>query len=387
MAWQLGRLRRPVRACRAFRPENLSGRDRLEDRTVPTTLAPGFSQTVVVSGLNSPTAMAFAPDGRVFVAEQDGTVVVVQNGQVLPTPFLKVNAFPSSERGLVGLALDPNFEVNHYVYIYYTTASAPFHNRVSRFTADGNVAEPGSETVLLELDPINTKQIFQHVGGSLVFGADGKLYVGVGDLGNKANAQLLKTRTGKILRINPDGTIPTDNPFYTRLKGPLRAIWAFGLRNPYTAAVDPVSGLYLINDVGLASWERIFPGAPGANYGWPKVEGPNNNPRFTHPLFAYPHGPNEVFGTAITGGTFYRSASPTSFPSDFQGSYFFADLENDWIHRLRFINGQAVVSDFADQTADHPVALEVDAAGNLDYLSRGSGGPGAIYSIHFTPPT
>ena len=155
--------------------------------------------------------MQFAPDGRLFVCRQSGQLRVVQNGTLLATPFLTVAVNASGERGLLGVAFDPDFATNNFVYVYYTATSPTIHNRVSRFTANGNVAVPGSEVVLLELNALSGAT--NHNGGAIHFGNDGKLYVAVGDNANGANSQTLSNLLGKILRINRDGSIPSDNPF------------------------------------------------------------------------------------------------------------------------------------------------------------------------------
>ena len=142
----------------------------------------------------------------------------------------------SGERGLLGIAFDPNFASNHFVYVYYTATSPTVHNRVSRFIANGDVAVPGSESVILELNPLSDAT--NHNGGAIHFGLDGKLYIGVGENANGANAQTLSNLLGKMLRINPDGSIPSDNPFFTTASGDNRAIWALGLRNPFTFAIE-----------------------------------------------------------------------------------------------------------------------------------------------------
>src|SRR4051794_13391414 len=235
------------------------------------TLPPGFQEVVVASGLSSPTAMQFAPDGRLFVAEQGGRLRVIKNGALLSTPFVTVTVSSAGERGLLGVAFDPNFATNHFVYIYYTATSPSVHNRISRLTANGDVAVAGSEVVLLELD--NLSSATNHNGGALAFGADGKLYAAVGENANGANAQSTSNVLGKMLRINPDGTIPGDNPFFNATAGKNRAIWAMGLRNPFTFAFHPATGEMLINDVGQNTWEEIDEGRAGANYGWPDTEG------------------------------------------------------------------------------------------------------------------
>ena len=233
--------------------------------------------------------MAFAPDGRLFVAEQGGRLRVIKNGALLPTEFLSVTTTSSGERGLLGIAFDPNFASNHFVYVYYTATSPTVHNRVSRFIANGDVAVPGSESVILELNPLSDAT--NHNGGAIHFGLDGKLYIGVGENANGANAQTLSNLLGKMLRINPDGSIPSDNPFFTTASGDNRAIWALGLRNPFTFAIEPTTGRLFINDVGENSQEEINDGIAGSNYGWPATEGPTSNPNFRSPLFAYGHGP------------------------------------------------------------------------------------------------
>ena len=183
----------------------------------------GFTDALLAGNLTAPTAMAFAPDGRLFVAEERGRLRIIKNGVLLPTPFLTVNVDYSGERGLLGVAIDPDFAVNRFVYVYYTVPSTPRHNRLSRFTANGDVAVAGSQTVLLELDNLNAGN---HNGGAIHFGPDGMLYIAVGDNAVGTNAQSLSNLLGKILRINKDGTIPSSNPFFTSTTGRNRAIWA-----------------------------------------------------------------------------------------------------------------------------------------------------------------
>jgi glucose/arabinose dehydrogenase len=346
------------------------------------TLPAGFTEALVASGLNNPTAMQFAPDGRLFVCEQSGRLRVIKNGSLLSTPFLTVTVSSSGERGLLGVAFDPNFAVNQYVYVYYTATSPAVHNRVSRFTANGDVAAAGSEVVLLELD--NLSSATNHNGGALNFGPDGKLYVSVGENANAANAQTLSNLLGKVLRLNADGTIPTDNPFYTSATGRNRAIWALGLRNPFTFAFSPSGSSMYVNDVGQSSFEEINDGARGANYGWPDTEGATTDPRFDSPRYSYPHSGGAC---AIVGGAFYSPAT-AQFPSDYLNDYFFADYCAGWIRRLDPANGNAVTT-FATGIAS-PVDLKVAEDGSLYYVARVSGGTsGVVYRISYgaTAPT
>jgi glucose/arabinose dehydrogenase len=338
------------------------------------TLPPGFSESLIASGLSSPTAMQFAPDGRLFVCEQGGRLRVVKDGVLLATPFLTLTVSSAGERGLLGVAFDPAFATNGFVYVYYTATTPTVHNRISRFTANGDVAVPGSEVVIFELD--NLSGATNHNGGALSFGADGKLYAAVGENANPANAQSMSNVLGKILRINKDGTIPADNPFYTTASGRNRAIWALGLRNPFTFAFHPVGPEMLINDVGQNTWEEINDGRRGANYGWPDTEGPTNDPRFDSPRHAYNHSTG---GCAITGGAFYAPLT-TQFPSSYWNDYFFADYCGGWIRTLDPNAGNTIAT-FATGIT-FPVDLKVADDGSLYYLARGSGATtGVVFRV------
>lgn len=338
-----------------------------------TTLPTGFIEIEIARNINAPTAMAFAPDGRLFVCEQGGNLRVIKNSSLLATPFVSLTVDSQGERGLLGVAFDPNFAVNRYVYVYYTVPAPNLHNRVSRFTANGDVAVAGSETVLLDLDPLTGAT--NHNGGALNFGNDGKLYIAVGENATTANSQTLANLLGKILRINPDGSIPTDNPFYTQAMGKNRAIWAIGLRNPFTFAFRRSTGAMYINDVGQSTWEEINLGRAGANYGWPGSEGPTQVVGYDSPIFAYQHSGNAgETGCSIIGGDFYEPAL-NQFPSQYRGRYFFADLCNGWIRTYDPATG--TVAPFASGTS-FPVAVQIGADGILYYLSRGTG---RVYAI------
>jgi glucose/arabinose dehydrogenase len=335
---------------------------------------PGFIDTLVASGLTRATAMFWDKDGRLWVAEQGGTLRVIQKGELLPTPFVSLTVDSNGERGLLGVAFDPAFGQNHYVYVYYTVPGSPAHNRVSRFTANGNVAVPGSEQVIFELDPL-LDAATNHNGGAIHFGKDGKLYIATGDNEQRANVRLLTSTMGKMLRINPDGTIPTDNPFYSSAADKYRAIWALGFRNPFTFAFKPGSSRMFINDVGAHTWEEINDGIAGSNYGWPDCEGPFKVGMTTpcpiagarNPVFYYGHGTGEC---AIVGGTFYNP--PVAyFPAGYVGDYFFSDFCSGWIHVLDPANGNTV-ADFATGLTQ-PVDVQVGRDGSLYYLARNGG--------------
>ncbi len=349
------------------------------------TLPTNFTETLIASGLSNPTAMAFAPDGRIFVCQQGGQLRVISNGSLLPVPFVSLTVDANGERGLLGVAFDPNFANNNFVYVYYTATTPAIHNRVSRFTANGNVAVAGSEVVILELN--NLSGATNHNGGAIHFGPDSKLYIAVGENANPANAQSIGNLLGKILRINADGTIPNDNPasflgIPGSTSGNNRAIWSVGLRNPYTFTFQPSSGRMFINDVGQNTWEEINDGIAGSNYGWNICEGAcvPANANYRDPLFQYGHGSSATTGCAITGGAFYNPTT-ANFPAEYVGKYFYAEFCSGWIRRFDPAAGTATA--FATGISN-PVDLIVTSDGSLYYLARGSG---SVFRVRFNGPT
>jgi glucose/arabinose dehydrogenase len=334
----------------------------------------GFTDTQVIGDLDSPTAMQIAPDGRIFLADQKGQVYLVQDGEKALLKTMPQCDF-QVERGLLGITLDPDFTANHLVYVYYTTTAGGFlHNRISRFPVNGTTA--GAEQVLRDLPDISGAT--NHLGGALHFGADGKLYVGSGDHTQGIVAQQLTSVFGKMLRFNADGTIPSDNPFYAQTTGVNKAIWARGLRNPFTFNIQPGTGVIYINDVGDETYEEVDRGIPGANYGWPTSEGPNNVAGFTAPQHYYDR--RNGFGCAISGGTFYNP-SVGNFPASYTGEYFFADLCGGWMDVYNPATDQA--TRFANGLPG-PVDLDVGPDGSLYYLARGGDlGQGRISKIRF----
>jgi glucose/arabinose dehydrogenase len=378
----------------------------LESRALFTALPGGFSQSLVAANLGSPTAMDVLPDGRVLVASQAGDLEVIKNGKLLSTPFVHLAVDSSGERGLLGVTHDPNFAINHLIYLYHTVPAAngsPAFNEVSRFTAAGDVALAGSEVDILQLTNLST--VPYHNGGAIHFGLDGMLYVDVGENTNPANAQTLSNLLGKTLRIDVSDIqpgdpvndvaklIPADNPFTpghaTVASGINQAIYALGLRNPFTFAVQPLSGEIFINDVGLSTWEEIDKLVPGGNYGWIDSEGfrQSSDPATTigvyqDPQLAYNHvGGPAGGGSAIVGGTFYEPPAGAThpFPASFDDKYFYEDLSADWIrffdpaHPGTLANPDAS-SDFATGTVNNPVDITTAPDGSLYYVARGSGG-------------
>ena len=363
------------------------GVEALESRTLLSVL-PGFVETRVATNLAQPVQMAFAPDGRLFVTEKTGGVRVVSAaGQLLPTPFMNLAVNSEGERGALGVTFDPNFASNGHLYVYYTATTPTIHNRLSRFTADPanpNVVLAGSEVPLMDFDTLGS---IYHNSGSLHFGPDGKLYVSVGDNVKSVVSQQMTNLWGKILRLNADGSIPADNPFYNTNTGNNRAIWAYGLRNAFTFAFQPGTGLMYLSEVGNDSFEEINVGRAGANYGWPESEGPTTDPRFDAPVYAYAH---EGIANAITGALFYNPTGGASqLPASYVGKFFFGDLAGGleagqgggWIKTFDPVTKQ--VASFGTSVV-RPVDFDIGPDGALYYLSNSRpGSPGHVYRVTF----
>ncbi len=333
------------------------------------TLPPGFVEVPIATDLD-PTAMAQAPDGRIFITEKYGAVRIVENGILLPDPFLLLSVDNFNERGLSGIAFDPDFSQNSYIYLYYTVASAG-NNRLVRVRALGNYAIPGSEEVLLEIAPMAGNV---HNAGAMVFGPDGKLYLGVGEGSESIKAPDLNSLFGKVLRLNPDGTIPDDNPFYQQTTGIYRAIYAAGFRNPFSMAVQPGTGRIFVGDVGSNLFEEINDVLAGRDYGWNLLEGIRSDqptpPNYENPLYAYPH----TFGCAVVGGAFYNPSIP-QFPTNYTGKFFFSDYCTGKIHILNPAGGQ--YENVFATGINRPLALLTGLDGSLYYIARGGMGGGS----------
>lgn len=356
------------------------------------TLPLGFTETSI-GGLSNPTAFAIHPDGRIFVTQQGGALRIIKNGALLPTPFTTVTTTSSGERGLLGIAIDPNYAVNRFIYVYYTATSPSTHNRVSRFTADAaneDVAVAGSEVPILDLENLSATN---HNGGAIHFGPDGKLYVAVGENAVSSNSQSIGNRLGKMLRINSDGTIPDDNPTsFPNIGGSPtgvnRAIWNVGLRNPFTFAFQPGTGRMYINDVGQNTWEEIDDGLAGVNYGWPTCEGgfltgtttPCTNPSFTNPVYTYSSSAGSE--CTVIGGDFYNPTNAT-FPASYVGKFFFADYCAGWIKYIDPASPPATgaAPTFATGLGFGTVDIHVSNDGSLHYLNRSGG---TIFRVVFS---
>jgi glucose/arabinose dehydrogenase len=233
-------------------------------------------------GLNFPVGLSLAPDGRVFFNERlTGKIRIINpQWQLVPTQFCQITIATSGEQGLLGLTLDPDFANNKFVYVYHT-ASSPLRNRVVRYTDSSGTCT--QETIILDNLPASTN----HNGGIIQFGPDGKLYVIIGDSENSANSQSLTTLAGKILRVNPDGSPPTDNPFFSNANANAKKVFSLGHRNSYGFTFHGHTGHLWETENGPGDNDEINRAVAGGNYGWPTVGGIANNPNFRDPILAY----------------------------------------------------------------------------------------------------
>lgn len=401
--------------------------------SLPNTGAPaGFTLNSVAEGLFLPTAAEFAPDGRIFVAQKNGEVLIVKDGQLLEDPFYTVpNVNDYVDRGLLGLALDPNFDQNGHVYLLYTydnnpsDVAGPKTGQLLRVTANGDVAQPGSEYVVLGTNVGNSTQTscldfpdssdclpadgLSHAPGSVVFGPDGKLYVSIGDAAGyddvdpvALRAQDLNTLNGKILRVNPDGTAPADNPYFTGDPTANRSkIYASGVRNAFRLTIRQSDGLVMTGDVGWNTWEEVNVVEPGVNLGWPCFEANDQqngtgapgigaykdqpfcqamyqNPpvNLTGPTHQYPHPPS----SAVVSGVFYTG---DNYPAEYQGRYFYGDYAKNQIYSLELDGPEMVPGSnqaFASN-AGGPVNFFTGPDGDIYYLAIMLGG---IYHIDYS---
>ena len=372
----------------------------------------GFISEIVVDSIPRPMDLAFAPDGRVFIATLHGDVRIVKDGVLLPTPFTTVQTNSSGERGLLGIALDPDFVSNGYVYLFFTYENNPSDlqgpktGRLLRVTANGDVAVPGSELVILgsqggtpsqpscEDFPAGTDCIpadgLSHTGGALRFAPDGKLLLATGDAawGTEnfdeliLRSQDVDSLAGKLLRINSDGSAPPDNPMYTGDPSANRSkVWSYGLRQPFRMGIDPVTGLPFIGDVGSNYWEEINVAEAGQNFGWPCYEGYTQHviqaalpfcQAFiasetvpAEPLYIYNRSP----GAAVIGGTFSQTVS---YPEEFQNAYFFGDWVRNTIYTLKTDENGDLLPESGHEfltNASAPIAFATGADGEIYYLT------------------
>jgi glucose/arabinose dehydrogenase len=352
------------------------------DATATTGISPpdstGIVLTPVATGLSLPLHLtAPAGDGRLFVVEKTGGVRVIKDGALLPTPFLDISDAVStgSEQGLLSMAFHPDYASNGFFYVDYTDVDGNTHvTRYSVSAADADVADPASAKTILTVE----QPFANHNGGLLLFGPDGKLYIGLGDGGSGGdpfgNGQDLGTLLGKILRIDVDAgdpyAIPPDNPFVGRA-GARGEIWAYGLRNPWRFSFDAESGRLYVADVGQGAWEEVdvVPADEGGHdFGWNIMEGAHcynasscDQTGLTLPILEYSHDD----GCSITGGFVYRG----SLVPDIVGQYFYSDYCSGFLRSFTFDG----------TTASTPTTWPVGDIGNVQ--SFGEDAAGELYVL------
>ena len=370
-------------------------------------LPPGARLELVVDHARNPVAMAFAPDARWFYTERTtGIVRMLIGGAALGFYRLPANASVMSERGLLGIALDPDFSANGYIYNYFTAYDDiidRFDNRVVRVTFQGT--QGFSPTMLLSV-PLESNFTVIHNGGNLHFGPDGKLYVSIGDYYNDANGQNLNSMPAKIHRFNLSEplTAPPDNPFYDGGGPRADSIYAFGFRNPFDFDFDPVTGALFAGDNGVACDDEINRVLPGYNYGWRtgytacddfSTDGPDPAYNTIPPLIAWP------YSVAPTGVTFYRG---DLFP-EWKNDLFACHWKSGELHHFKLnaarnaIAAHTILSDPALGSVLCHLDVETGHGGAL-YFFRNEGDPGrefrdiyritrdaTVYASTFTPST
>ncbi len=344
-------------------------------------LPPGFTQTKLAGSLTKPILLAFAPNGDIYVGEQTGVILIYRNGAVLPTPLVTLpNVFYNTECGLLGLALDPNFATNGYVYISYvvnvtnSSGTQPY-TRLSRFTVVNNAIDLTTEKVYYQGNQI---QNGHHPGQTVKIGPDGKLWWSVGDnVPSITNAQTLTNIYGKMLRFNLDGSVPSDNPFLN-VPNAIPYIYAYGLRNPFRWSFLP-TGQPMTEDTGSSYWEELDTIQPGGNYGWDFVEGNCGSCGGINPVYAYGHYPVDGAASAVAAYT------GTTFPRQYANVVFVGDYNQLSIDAVTFDpTYRTVVSDTVFDSAVGTIAdLEEGPDGNLYYASIFSG---SIYRISAPGP-
>lgn len=339
---------------------------------LPTIFQRGeFVTFPLLSGIDSPSSLRFSPDGRLFISERiTGKLLVAhKNGSqwtLQATPFYTFNTprdgsgtpTPQASGGLRDIAFDPNFSSNGYIYAFYMSDN-DLQNRVVRIqvsNSNANLANPSSETLIMHLPFNDNEATGSHNGGALQFGPDGKLYIATGDALSGADpVQSLESFTGKILRINSNGSIPTDNPFYNQASGNFRAIYALGLRNPFSMSLHPTTNEIYVNDVTSGNGKaRVYLLEAGANYRHRGPDDPAVADIGTETSFWA--RPSNAGGEVITGGEWIPASSP--FNSKYPGAYFTAlwGSNND-------INGQI---NYIVSNSDNTAILAVDEIGVMD---------------------
>jgi glucose/arabinose dehydrogenase len=320
--------------------------------------------------INEATAMAHAPDGRIFMAERSGAVKVFQNGNVAIVHT--VTTTTASEQGLLGITLHPNFATNGKCYIFYTNPDMTRHYLDVIVISAGN--QVSSVTRVMEFDPIINGF---HNGGALLFKGN-LLYIAIGESNSSSESVKLDTYRGKILRLTEDGQPAPGNPYYNEAGASRqkRSIWAIGMRNPWRMSLDPVSQKLFVIDVG-GNYEEINDvtspdPAKNYNYGWDQNgrSGPDQAANTIQAAFSYPH-PN--WGCAITSGVFFNPPA-TNYPAQYRNRFYFSDWCADWYRSVDATNPGAGHQVFSATNFGRILGTSVGVDGNIYYFQYGTRG-------------
>jgi len=247
----------------------------------------GYQTEIVAQDLDTPWAIDFLPDNRIIFTERGGKVSIILNNRTIKSVG-NISVTEMGESGMLGIAVDPEFNLNKYIYLYYT---GPNGNRISRFILNEKLE---NETVLL--DNIPSGNI--HNGGRIKFGPDGKLYITTGESGNRQLAQDINSTGGKILRMNKDGTVPSDNPFNNY-------VYSYGHRDPQGITWNPVTREMYSSEHGQSMNDEINIIVKGGNYGWPIYQGNQTAPGYIKPFVVYQDFTLAPSGIAYYGGSLY----------------------------------------------------------------------------------
>lgn len=321
-----------------------------------TELPPGFQETVIVSLTATPIAFDWAPDGDLWIATREGEIWIYRPAGVTLVGELTVGN--SGEHGVAAIAIDPDFQSNSHVWIYYTTP-IPSRNRLARFTYSGGTLT--DESVIVE-GPLLANLI--HTGGCLRFAEDESIFLSMGDdAQGSTTAQDKHDLRGKVLHLNRDGSPASDNPFLDGVAGDPR-VWAWGFRNPYRCNLQPEVENLFLGDVGQNNWEEIDIVVGGGNYGWAAVEGPQppGQNGFVYPIHSYPHV--AAGGTAVIGGD---HADHGDFAEPYEHDYFFGDFGTSIIYRMVL------------DSANLPLSVAPFATGASGPVYMAFGPDGALY--------
>lgn len=365
------------------------------------TLPTNFSDQLVASGLNAPTSLAFLPDGRALVTEQNSGAIRMVVGSTVTGALTTVPSLTSGgERGLLSIAVDPGWPTRPYVYVHHTQSGNVM--RVLRYTGKGTLT--GGTSTNLTLDslyqvltglPDNAEN---HNGGTLRFGPDGKLYFSVGDDAGGCVAQDRTSLRGCTFRLDvsrlPGGAggppsrdviTPSDNPWSGSSNSAERMVFAYGLRNPFRFQIDRATGTLYIADVGEAEWEELDQVTVGENEGWPWREGPvsysscsGSQGTLDSPIDSYDHSEGVVI---IAAGVYRRAFHSPAWPSSYEGDVFYADYYNGFMRRLHHDGSGWHRMGPSGTTSNTPWATNLDSPvdfqwgpdGHLWWLSQNDG--------------